>query len=716
MNRIKDGRAARFRRIAAFVLIALLCLQQLPGRARADNESTAWKTIDGTLNPVSSGRSRTNTYILEVSSGTRQGGGTADNVLYFIIHYTTISGDQRSVILSPADDAVSAGFTAAAAVGDRDARRATVKTVFGYETAPLSWKKALGSVETDQFMFTTADTVSTIDKIQIFGKRNEQHGNWSCQGMRIYRVDTLYGLDMYGWYSDTGFIDFEGAVITDVTMPAGGVTFRWSNSAGMYDITPNTVNARLTMMPESGTPVSSQLSSRVVFRIDLADVAGAGFESLSGKYSDTNSRTKISDLKFCETAALTVRYRDVYGCVREITLPVMINALGQIMETLNGPDTEIAEFAQQGDSIAVPAVLPFFESIESVNMIVGEKKATEAAHLVTGTVETRNLINTPVAGGVFTLSPASNPGALLSANGAVSYGGTVVTSSTYKPALQHWRLQDAGGGYYYIRPTADETLLLDATGHSMSNGTAIALYRQNASGSDANQKWKLADAGNGYYGLVSAQDNGKCLDGSAGSSGIRVWDYSGGGSQIWKFTNVSPSVGTEQIVVKNTASLNDPIRSDRVKKSAADDISYLCIAVYKDVTVQVGLEGATLRTRFTGAPPVKLATATSSEGVPMTAEQAAAIIMRDYGEGMALIPRDRTERYLITMSTDNVPNAGTPGTSTYALLISACRTRSWRAPSTASGITSGNSTDSGPAIQTTSHIITACATGVPFSS
>ena len=660
MNRIKVGCAARLRRTAAFVLVMLLFLQQLSVLAHAaDSESTAWKTIDGTLNTASAGSSRTNTYILEVSSGTRQGGGTADNVLYFVIHYTTTSGDQRSVILSPADDAVSAGFKAAAAIGNRDARRATVKSVFGYETAPLSEKKALGSVATDQFMFTAADAVSTIDKIQIFGKRNEQHGNWSCQGMRVYRVDTVYGLDMYGWYSDTGFIDFAGALIADVAMPDGGVTFRWSNSAGMYDITPNTVNAKLTMM--SGTGISSQLSSRVVIRIDLADVAGAGFESLAGTYSTEISRTKISDLKFCETAALTIRYRDVYGCIREVTLPLVINALGQIMETLKGADTEIAEFAQQGDSIAVPAVLPFFENMESVNLTLGEEKAAETAHLITGTVEKRNLINTPVAGGVFTLSPSSNPGALLTANGTVSYGGTLVANSNSRPALQHWRLQDAGGGYFYIRPIADETLLLDATGHSMSNGTVIALYRQNSAGSDANQKWKLEDAGNGYYGLISAQDNGKCLDGASGSESVRIWDYNGSSSQIWKFTNVNPSVGTEQVVVENTAVLSDPVRSGRVNQSATDGISYLCFAVYEDVTVQVGLEGATLRTRFIDGSPVKLATATSTEGVPMTADQTAAILMRDYEEDMTLIPIDRTERYLITMSTDNVPNAGTAG-------------------------------------------------------
>ena len=109
----------------------------------------------------------------------------------------------------------------------------------------------------------------------------------------------------------------------------------------------------------------------------------------------------------------------------------------------------------------------------------------------------------------------------------------------------------------------------------------------------------------------------------------------------------------------NTAALNDPLRSGRVTQSKTDDISYLCVAMYQDVTVQVGLDGATLRTRFIGGTPADLSTATSADGVPMTADKTAAILMRKYAEGMSLIPRDRTERYLVTMTTDNVPNAGT---------------------------------------------------------
>ena len=181
MKRMKGGPAALLRRIAALALIVLLGLQQLPGHALAaegdETSAVAWKTLDNTRKTASAGKAVENTYILEVSSGTRQGGGTADNVLYFIIHYTTDDGEQRSTVLVPGEDALSKGFDTASAQGNRNARRQDVYDIFGYGTAELNTKKALGSVATDQFMFTTVDKVKSFDKIQIFDRRNEEHGN-----------------------------------------------------------------------------------------------------------------------------------------------------------------------------------------------------------------------------------------------------------------------------------------------------------------------------------------------------------------------------------------------------------------------------------------------------------------------------------------------------------------------------------------------------------
>ncbi|MBQ9719641.1 MAG: hypothetical protein IJV64_02995 [Oscillospiraceae bacterium] len=456
---------------------------------------------------MTQGTAAKNTYIFEVSSGTRLGGGAAEHVLYFIVGYTTTDGAKRSIVLSPSEDAISNGFAQASAVGSRSDRRATVEATFGYQTTALDKRVALSSVQTDQMMFTTPAQVQSIDKVQIFGRKADGFSDWACQGMRFYRVDTIYGLEMYGWYSSAGYIDFSGEVIAEAALGGEG-NFRWNNSAGMFTIVSYGASGGLGGVPlvttatkESyeashaathvGLKHESQFASRVMFRIDFADTAFAGFESLAGSYG-LGSRTKISTLKFCECAALTVRYTDIYDCIREITLPLVINAVGQAAEVLG--DAEIIGYAQQGDSIALSAMLPDYKSINSTSVTIGEEKACAV-------------------------------------------------------------------------------------------------------------------------------------------SGISTTD---------------------------AAQRNTEHRA-RAAKTADDSISYTCFAVYQDVAVSIALDGATVRYRFEAGPnnPIRYSTATSSSGVTLYADRETMITMQAYRDTMVLAPADRQERYLITISTDNVSNAGT---------------------------------------------------------
>ncbi|MBR0311836.1 MAG: hypothetical protein IJQ98_05495, partial [Oscillospiraceae bacterium] len=65
--------------------------------------------------------------------------------------------------------------------------------------------------------------------------------------------------------------------------------------------------------------------------------------------------------------------------------------------------------------------------------------------------------------------------------------------------------------------------------------------------------------------------------------------------------------------------------------------------------------------RFEAGPnnPIRYSTATSSSGVTLYADRETMITMQAYRDSMVLEPADRQERYLITISTDNVSNAGT---------------------------------------------------------
>ncbi len=394
----------RVRGWIALVLSLVLSVQLLPVSAlAADDAPLDWRTFGRAESPMTQGTAAQNTYIFEVSSGTRLGGGAAENVLYFIIGYTTTDGAKRSMVLSPSEDAIKNGFAQASAVGNRDSRRASVETTFGYQVPALDERTALSSVQTDQMMFTTPAPVESIDKVQIYGRKADGFSDWACQGMRFYRVDTIYGLEMYGWYSNTGYIDFSGEIIAEVAMGGEG-NFRWNNSAGMFTIVSYGAQGGLggvslvtTATKESyeasngathvGLEHESQAASRVLFRIDFADAAFAGFESLAGSY-ELGSRTKISTLKLCECAALTIRYTDIYDCVREIALPLIINSVGQAAEVLG--DAEITGYAQQGDSIAISAMLPDFKSINSTSLTIGEEKACAAAGISATDAAQRN--------------------------------------------------------------------------------------------------------------------------------------------------------------------------------------------------------------------------------------------------------------------------------------------------------------------------------------
>ena len=479
------------RRVGVIALLLALCVQLLPAPEAAAADLN-W-TATGENRQLSEGTAVQNTYILEISSGTRYGGGVAENVLFFSVTYTGTDGYSHTAILMPGEGALADGFKTASAVANRDDRRQTVERIFGVQTAALDQRKALGSVQTDQLMFTTPEEIERIDRIQIFGKRTDAASDWACQGMRVFRVDTLYGLEMYGWYSDTGYIDFDGEMIAGVNMPEGGVVFKWDNSGGMYDITP-AGSVDLSLNNTVRRPHHSQTGSTAVFRIDLADAAGAGLESLAGRYS-LGSNTHVEDLKLCECIALTVRYKDVYGCIREIALPFIVNAIGQALESHGEDRVNIAEYAQQGDSIAMSAMLPDYESIESVEITVGGTRAAAEAHLISS------------------------------------------------PAAQ------------------------------------------------------------------------------------------------------------------------DEIRAARLQQSNGDAISYVCFAVYDDVQVQTAMDGAMLRYRFLPGEnnPTHYSTATALDGIRLDAGTTTPFTLQNYYDKMTLRPSDRMERYLVTLFTDNVPNAGTSG-------------------------------------------------------
>lgn len=99
-------------------------------------------------------------------------------------------------------------------------------------------------------------------------------------------------------------------------------------------------------------------------------------------------------------------------------------------------------------------------------------------------------------------------------------------------ANQRWRLQYAGGGYFYL-VAQHSGKCAEVAWASMVNGANV---RQWDCRDDANQRWRLQYAGSGYFYLV-AQHSGKCLEiaWSSPANGATAWQWEcdGDSNQTW---------------------------------------------------------------------------------------------------------------------------------------------------------------------------------------
>ncbi|MGB7441393.1 MAG: RICIN domain-containing protein [Coleofasciculaceae cyanobacterium] len=95
---------------------------------------------------------------------------------------------------------------------------------------------------------------------------------------------------------------------------------------------------------------------------------------------------------------------------------------------------------------------------------------------------------------------------------------------------QKWKLEDAGDGYYFI--TTTNSKVLDSTG--LKSGENVLLWSKKRDDNNQDQKWKLEDAGDGYYFITTT--NGLALDGTAQGDGdnVLLWTKTGGDNQKWK--------------------------------------------------------------------------------------------------------------------------------------------------------------------------------------
>jgi hypothetical protein len=114
--------------------------------------------------------------------------------------------------------------------------------------------------------------------------------------------------------------------------------------------------------------------------------------------------------------------------------------------------------------------------------------------------------------------------------------------STHLQRNQQWDIEDAGGGWVYLR-SAENGKALEVMDRRSNDGTAVkAMPMRNAD----EQKWRINDLGNGEYGIVSRL--GRAIDLHAFSMddgvAIQVWQDNRNANQRFRFTRMEMTLSS----------------------------------------------------------------------------------------------------------------------------------------------------------------------------
>jgi hypothetical protein len=120
-------------------------------------------------------------------------------------------------------------------------------------------------------------------------------------------------------------------------------------------------------------------------------------------------------------------------------------------------------------------------------------------------------------------------------NGSTDDNANVVQWAANGQANQRWRLRDAGGGYSTI-VSVNSGKCLDVYGGATATADGVRVVQWTCN-SGTNQQWRVQDLGTGYVQLV-ARHSGKCLDvlDAATTDGAQLvqWTCGSGANQQWR--------------------------------------------------------------------------------------------------------------------------------------------------------------------------------------
>ena len=331
-----------------------------------------WITVGGAVNPDYNEYMVKDTYLLRVDTGILSG----KNVLYLGIRFKDPNGIEHTEFILPHDGSLQDSFRLAKQYGDVTARENAVYSSTGYSiNSDYSQRDGLSAYTMDTYLFQPGYEIKEVVGLDVFMRYSDQNtgsggasmgGNkngWTCNGIYLYQVDELYGMDMAGYYSDTYYISFKGELLA-----------KMNNEIEEFELDRSDTLFRLGRDDKLGIDFQMDLhepydshSDRYIFKFDFADVAGGGIEALAAYYG-ANHRLREP----VEAMTLAVAYEDHYGEKRNVYLPVVTSSIAWAVE--NGyldSELHVAGVAQQGQSLVFPGTLPDFEKLTSMAIVFG---------------------------------------------------------------------------------------------------------------------------------------------------------------------------------------------------------------------------------------------------------------------------------------------------------------------------------------------------------
>lgn len=365
-----DGRLHLFKKrtitkILSRIVVALLVLSMFPGLAAitslaADDTPAAAGGETAGIAGKMSGKKVSNTYVLDVNTGVNGG----DFIEFFQIKYTSGNQEYKQLVF-PKEDSEKLGRQVFKAVGGDYSNLNTIEGDYGY-TTKNSWNArgdSLRSYKESMFYFTTPQKIDKVTSIDAFANTTTSK-EWTCQGLRIFEVEEIYGLNMTGVWSNDWYLDFKGHLIAELVTQH----YNWPVSSPTMLRMDRAANGSRINTDFKGVDYANrttQLTKTYGFRVDFADFYESGFESLASVYDD--GQQPLNKMNLSENLTINVSYTDVYGQTRFAHLPAITSTAAWL--TQRGTTGPFAGIAQQGESIAFSAELPDCKDVNSITGI-----------------------------------------------------------------------------------------------------------------------------------------------------------------------------------------------------------------------------------------------------------------------------------------------------------------------------------------------------------